>query len=702
MIMKKEFVGVCCALLGLLLPLSSEALEKNLINNSNFSAGMRCWSHSGPGEAKLLKKGIALSGGRLSHYIDLGNLEHAQPACGAPYGRKFRFRIAVKGKGTLKLGIRARVMTSGNALEFSELWSESLTIPEKAGTLDFEAMGHSLDAVFHDKLMIELADDSNAEITSTVFFYLDRKGPALSFSPEASVVRPGDTVKVTLKTSEPNRKLACSLFPGEFSIGGYLPAKHWDAVSDANGTAEFTFTVPMDAQDGVRLSVLDTQSGVKADFFATILPEKLLQEYRKTAQNITGAQHILFLGDSLSDYDRGRNYISVTHCFLPKGYTVRNAGVGGDTLSRIWLRLQGKPTVRNNMYDNLFSPKPDLIFILCGANDAKASSRSGYKETFTPEAEQASLWESIIVHLKKNTKAKIVLITAPVSYLPYQYALAAPLKQAGLSHSVFGLPELHDRYNARLREIAKKHGLEVIDFDAAIRNHPDPQLLRVPDDGVHLSLKGHQLLAGLVLQNLASGETMTDLPGGAKTLQKNFVFKGNERVKLQGSSQLHCTDAGLTLSIDVKPLNGKGDVEKREPEALDIYLFKDNEFFVGRYGDRLYANFHDGNRFCAHTMSKPGVFPPVGKWSRVTVVIAPLKGDKCGGSAVLLYLNGKFVRKKEFPGKKPVAYNSFAELGYGWGNAWSYQGELGNVRIFPYAMPPEKIAEDFAGNPCGK
>ena len=82
------------------------------------------------------------------------------------------------------------------------------------------------------------------------------------------------------------------------------------------------------------------------------------------------------------------------------------------------------------------------------------------------------------------------------------------MKAQNISHSFFGLPEVHDRFNARLREIAAKYGLEVIDFAAAVRAHQDPQTLYVQDDGVHLSLKGHQLLAGEILRYLA-GKDLT-------------------------------------------------------------------------------------------------------------------------------------------------------------------------------------------------
>lgn len=666
------------------------AREANLINNSTFFYGMKCWRHSGSGTVKKLDKGIMVTGGTLAHYIDLGNLEHAQPDCAAPSGRRFRFRIRAKGEGKFRLGVRARLMYAGNALEFDEKWSKSFELSSKFQNFDFESVSTDPDTVFHDKLMVKLDNSSNAEIVSTSFFYLDRKGPVFTFEPSGAVVRPGDTVKVTLRSSEPNRKLSCSLYPGQFLPGGYFPAKHWETVSGADGKAEFTFTVPLESPDGARLSVLDQASGIKVNFFATIMPEKSLKQYRKYAENISGQQHLLFLGDSLSDYDRGRKYINVTESFLPAGYTTRNCGVGGDTLQRIWLRLKGEKTIRNEMYEKIFSPVPDMIFIFTGANDSKLLSRNNY-QTFVPEKDQIGLWNDIIVFLKKQTGAKIVLITSPDSYMPYQQALNLPLKAQNFSHSVFGVPEVHDRFNARLKQIAAKHGLDIIDFAATVRNHPDPQLLYVQDDGVHMSLKGHQLLAGEVLRYLADGKKLSSAADGSTFLKEKLRFNGSTRIRVLNSSEINANEKGLTVITSLIPLD-KDEIRKKiTPEALDMYVFKERQFFLGRYGNRLYANFHDGKRYRGHTMSLKGKFPEPGKKSQAAAVFETIPD----GYSITLYLNGAQVGKKTFSGTKPESNRNFIELGSGWGGAWHYRGEMDGLRIFPRALSAAEIENFF-------
>ena len=670
----------------IILPLA--AREANLINNSSFVYGMKCWKHFGNGGVEKLAKGMRVTGGTLAHYLDLGNLEHAQPSCAAPAGRTFRFRIRAKGQGTLQLGVRARVMYGGNALEFAEKWSRTFELGKEFGNFDFEAVSDDPDTVFHDKLMVKLGDKSTADIVSSSFFYLDCKGPELTFEPEAAVVRPGDTVKVTLHSSLPERQFACSLYTGQFLPGGYFPAKHWEVTAGADGKTDFTFTVPFDAPDGVRLSVLDKASRVKANFFATIAPEAQLKQYRKYAGKISGKQHFLFLGDSLSDYDRGRNYISTVGCFLPVSYSVRNCGVGGDTLERIWLRLNGEKTIRNEMYDNIFSPNPDTIFIFTGANDSKLLSRNNY-QTFVPEKDQPGLWNKIIVFLKKRTGAKIVLITAPDSYMPYQKALNDPLKKRGYNHSVFGDPASHDRFNARLKQVAALHGLDVIDFASVVRNHPDPQQLYVQDDGVHFSLKGHQLLAGVILRYLADGKRFAAFGENGNVFDEKLLFDGSNRVRLLNSSEINADKNGLTVIADIIPKDDGNDLKGRRPEALDMYVFKDRQFFLGRYGNRLYANFHDGSRYCAHTMSVPGKFPPAGKKSRIAAVF----GTVPGGTSITLYLDGAEVGRKTFAGIFPKSNSQFIELGSGWGGAWHYRGEISRIWTFPRALSAGELKE---------
>ena len=474
----------------------------SLINNSNFARGLLHWHYSGQGNAAIVRKAAAFSNGILSHYLDLGNLEHSNPQCAMPAYRTFRFRVRAKGKGTMRLHVRARQMLAGNAVEFAALSSQDFTLTNEFTEYDFEAAEPSRFTVFHDKLSIEC--DGKVSVNFTSFYYLEKSDHPLIFFPEAAVVRPGDTVDLKIITGIPGQKLVCDLYCGQTRLAGYSSPLREEITLDADGAADYTFKVSNAASDGMRLSVSNPETGVKKSFFATIVPEAQLARFREYGKKISGKKHILFLGDSLTDYDRGRNYASITGTFLPDAWSFRNAGVGGDTLPRVYARLTGGKVNRPEMYENLFAPMPDIIFLLCGGNDTKVTFASNYKKNYTPVSTQRPLMEKIVQELKTRApNAKIVLVTPLDSYLPYQKSLTEAMAAKKVSHNLFGLPEPIAAYSEKLRLTAKKHHADFLDAGKVFRNAEDLQELNVEDDGVHLSLKGHQLMAEIVLKHLS-------------------------------------------------------------------------------------------------------------------------------------------------------------------------------------------------------
>lgn len=478
------------------------AREVSLINNSNFARGLLHWHYTGKAKASIVKKAASFSNGTLSHYFDLGNLEHADPQCAMPANRTFRFRVRAKGEGTIRLHVRARQMLAGNAVEFATLSSPEYSLTKDFKEYDFEASEPSRFTVFHDKISIECS--GKVSVNATSFYYLDKKAHPLVFYPEAAVVRPGDTVKVTIATGVPNQKLTCDLYCGQTRLAGYAAPEREEITTGKDGSVEYTFKVSNAASDGMRLSVSNPETGVKKSFFATIVPEVQLARFREYGKKISGKKHILFLGDSLTDYDRGRNYSSIVGTFIPEAWSFRNAGVGGDTLPRVYARLTGGKVNRPEMYENLFAPMPDMIFLLCGGNDTKVTFSSNYKKNYTPVTTQRPLMEKIVQELKKRApNAKIVLVTPLDSYLPYQKSLTETMAAQKINHNLFGLPGPIADYSEKLRLTAKKYQTGFLDAGKVFRNAEDLQELNVEDDGVHLSLKGHQLMAEIVLKHLS-------------------------------------------------------------------------------------------------------------------------------------------------------------------------------------------------------
>ena len=128
--MKKSTAGALLISCTFLTPVC-EARESNLINNNSFSRGLYQWFFDGKKLPQKLKSGVKCTDGTLSHYLDLGNLEHADPQCGMPSFRRFRFRVKGKGKGEIRLLVRARRMYAGNALEFGVLESKKMVLEDE-------------------------------------------------------------------------------------------------------------------------------------------------------------------------------------------------------------------------------------------------------------------------------------------------------------------------------------------------------------------------------------------------------------------------------------------------------------------------------------------------------------------------------------------------------------------------------------------
>ena len=483
--------------------LAAYTREVNLINNSSFTSGKIHWHYSGEKDFRVNSGTAFFSEGSLSHYFDLGNLEHADPQCAMPANRFFRFRIKAKGSGKMTLQVRARKMLAGNAVEFAYRKSREYTLDNEIKVFDFELQEPDRFTVFHDKLTISV--DGSIEIEDTSFYYLDRDAFRIAFVPECAVVRHGENVTVNIVTDKPGQQLTADLYCGQTLLSGYQPPERTTFTTGKDGIYRYTFKVSNAASDGMRLAVSDPETGVKNSFFATIVPEEKLQKYSAYSKKLAGKKHLLFLGDSLSDYDRGRNYPSIVGHYLPENWSFRNAGVGGDTLGKIYARLTGQKINRPEMYHELFKVMPDMIFIFIGGNDCKVSFFSGYKNTFTPKNEQRKLMDDITAELKKRApQAKIVFISALDSFLPYQLSLAEPKVAANVNHNLFGHPEPTADFVDKMQSAAKDHGAYFINAREVFRNAADPQSLNVPDDGVHLSLKGHQLMAEIVLHFLAS------------------------------------------------------------------------------------------------------------------------------------------------------------------------------------------------------
>jgi lysophospholipase L1-like esterase len=300
-----------------------------------------------------------------------------------------------------------------------------------------------------------------------------------------------------------------------------LPDETLIGQTDENGGARVTINIKKSCR--VRIQLPPPYNNFK-DLFTDAMDSKTYAGFDETAKRVhaRNAVHTLFIGDSLSDFHRGENYIDKLDFWLnlynPGKFSFRNAGVRGDYIVKALKRLTENvpPSYRPEMYKDLFIPTPDIVFIFLGHNDTKLSSESNYQEPLVSVDAQMSAFRDVTAHIRKHCGARIVLIS-PMS-LNYSVCKAGAdkLKAENKKHSLFGSPGQLEKFDCALKKTAEREKLEYIDVYTPSKNHPDKAGLFSPADGVHLSPAGERFLAVILLGYFAEDRAVGN-PGGASS-----------------------------------------------------------------------------------------------------------------------------------------------------------------------------------------
>ncbi|NQU75575.1 MAG: hypothetical protein HQ546_04570, partial [Planctomycetes bacterium] len=263
-----------------------------------------------------------------------------------------------------------------------------------------------------------------------------------------------------------------------------------------------------------RLVFLHGESGASAAIYADAMETDAYKTMAKTAKGLSAKpRRLLFIGDSLSDQKRGYNYVDkigywLAECVGDRG-SVKNVGVGGDFISRVWQRLNKDPkSYRLNMYEGIFDPKPTRVFIFLGHNDSKAKSTTNYTthcvapETFEDE------YRKTIRKIQADTGAPVTVVSATSSVYEITKASADKRGATGKAHNLFGRPDHLELFNAIAKRVAAETGCDYVDVYTPTRDHTDKPSL-FTGDGVHLSNPGNRYIALLLLQYLSMADNGT-------------------------------------------------------------------------------------------------------------------------------------------------------------------------------------------------
>lgn len=240
---------------------------------------------------------------------------------------------------------------------------------------------------------------------------------------------------------------------------------------------------------------------------------------------------ILYLGDSLTDFDRGSNHVDLVEQALgrvqPGKVKFHNYAVGGETVVTLLQKMKAwdQPTKdgKPNRYAGLWSRGYDLAFVFMGHNDSKATSRSGYTEMFVPEQVQEKSFDELIALLNAKGVKKIVLVSTASSDADFCRKRIADKVAKGVPHNLFGQPKDLERFNRLLARQAMRHaGVEFLDIYSDMRELPGKPAYFL--DGVHLSPKGHAFVASKELLYFTPKEFRSANPVSAGELRLHATY----------------------------------------------------------------------------------------------------------------------------------------------------------------------------------
>lgn len=216
---------------------------------------------------------------------------------------------------------------------------------------------------------------------------------------------------------------------------------------------------------------------------------------------------ILYLGDSLNDFDRTYNSVDQLGYFLnkynPGKFKIYNYSVAGDYITRINDRFAG--TRKDGRFKGIFDRKYDLVIISLGNNDNRATSSTNYEQPLVAVKDVRPDYEKAIATIRaKNGNIPVWILSSSWSDYDAQVKKSLARTSNGQLGIRFGIAKHLDNYNNEIKNLAATgNNIRYIDICTPMKAAFDSKNYA---DGVHLSLQGHTLFAKLLLQAFAESK----------------------------------------------------------------------------------------------------------------------------------------------------------------------------------------------------
>ncbi|MGI5924876.1 MAG: SGNH/GDSL hydrolase family protein [Lentisphaeria bacterium] len=462
-----------------------------------------------------------------------GTVEHIQDAAQARTGKGVIRLVSAPGRGTVfgRLLLRARQTAPSGKIYVFSLWARGtgtlhlggiryITPPE--GKPPYEYAWQEEGTTLTDSWQkVSYTIDLSRRVANALAMVVELRGEGAAYLDDVSletVVQPGAFVTAASRhlvlpvgkaedlvlTTQPQTPVFVSVVKGKDAPVGH----------ELTSSAEGKLIVPgawFVSAEPVNCRIAACSGGAAAQVDVTFVTAESFAHSLGLAKSValTKPLQILYLGDSLTDFDRGMNYCDKVDFWLNQAFpglaSFHNAGVGGDYITRMEDRIYGRPAHRREMYDDLWKENYDLIFIFLGHNDTKTTAQSELKVPVVPPEAQDASFRKVVALIRQQSQAPIVFISGASmveEICRRNYEKALPTRP---NSTIFGLPEHVEAFNEVLQKLGKELGIAYLDVYTPMKNHPDKPSLFYPSDGIHLSTAGHAFVADAILEALAAG-----------------------------------------------------------------------------------------------------------------------------------------------------------------------------------------------------
>ncbi|NOZ24368.1 MAG: hypothetical protein GXP25_25095 [Planctomycetes bacterium] len=265
-----------------------------------------------------------------------------------------------------------------------------------------------------------------------------------------------------------------------------------------DGIVQDRLRIPDNAEEGIHLFRFNVAgSGPGTGRLMEVMPKELKEKVISLARGVTfqKRERLVFVGDSLTDLFRGRNYVDKIDLYLRTGasgeFEIINAGVGGDMINRVAARLE-KDVIEVN---------PTHVFIFLGHNDSKVAWPE-YKKHACEVDVFVPTYRDVVKQIKEKTGAKVTIMSATSSVWDICKEAADKRAAKKQRHNLFGKPSELELYNKLARQVGDEFGCDYIDLYTPLKDIPEKRSY-FTKDGVHVSEKGNRFIAIEVLKYLA-------------------------------------------------------------------------------------------------------------------------------------------------------------------------------------------------------